>query len=110
MSKIAFGELCAISLSRLMATWIFIALLGIGLAAWIMVKHLVDGAPLDVFNLGVSLYTLFVDLIILKAAISLRNMDRAIAESILRIDRKILAKEEEQIKLIKELMIMQGAK
>lgn len=109
-SEISFGESCAVMLSKFMATWTFIALLAIGLTAVIVARHLVDGAPLDVFNLGVSLYTLFIDLIILKSAISLRNMDRAMMETMLKLDRKILVKEEEQSKLLKELMVMWAAR
>lgn len=107
---IPFGERCAILLSRFMATWIFIIILFSVLALIIVGRNLTDGEPLDVFNLGVSLYTLFVDVVILKAALSLRNMDRTMMEMMLRIDKKILAKEEEQIKMIKELMLLVRAK
>lgn len=66
----------AIFFSRFIATWKFIILLNIGIIFWIFFKHLEDGADLDVFNLFISSFTLFIDLIILKAAISLRDMDR----------------------------------
>lgn len=86
----SIGDRIAIIVSRMLATWIFIALLCVGEGSYIAMRHLYEGSVLDVHNLCVSLFTLFIDVIILRAAISLRNLDRALTEKILRSERVIL--------------------
>lgn len=90
------GDKIALWLSRFMSTWFFISILGVFLIGFVTEMGLLHGAALDVFNLIVSLYTLFVDLIILRSAISQRNMDRALGD-------RIFARESEAIKLLKQL-------
>jgi len=102
--KLPFGEQVAIYLSRFMATWIFI----LGLFIFVLwsvhfYSLLAEGKPIDIFNLCISLYTLFVDLIILKAAISLRNLDRSVSDIILKIDKRILKQENETHREIEQI-------
>ncbi len=80
----------AILISRIMSSWIFILSLGVASTTYVLYEKLFDGPKLDTFNLGVSLYTIFVELIILKATLSLRDMDRGMMDSISRKEDKIL--------------------
>lgn len=110
MEKANIGETSAIFISRFMASWGFITGLAIGLTTWIVIKDLTNEQPLEVFNLGISLFTLFLDLIILRAAISLRNLDRQMMEAMMKIDKKILAKENETLRLLNTLIDLHGVK
>lgn len=103
-TQLGLGDKVALLISRAMSTWVFICFLIVGM--WDFIRKynlLIAGQPLDIFNLGVSLYTLFVDLIILKAAISQRNMDRALSEKIDRTQENILRLEEAAITKIDRL-------
>lgn len=86
-----YSENIAILMSRFMATWKFIVILFAGIGGYIWFGGiLANEKPLDDFNLAVSLLTLFIDLIILQAAINFRDMDRKYFEKGMKLDRDIL--------------------
>lgn len=66
--KEPFGDRIAMKLSRFMGSWWYIGGLGAAIESFVLRMELLNGSPIDVFNLLVSVYTLFVDLVILKAA------------------------------------------
>lgn len=80
----------AIFISRIMASWVFIITLVFAATLYVLSEKLFDGPKLDTFNLSISLYTIFVELIILKATLSLRDMDRGMMDSISKKEDKIL--------------------
>jgi hypothetical protein len=98
--NLGWGDKVALFSSRFMSTWPFIILLSIGVYEVIHAYNLLTASnPLDIFNVLVSLYTLFVDLILLRSAISQRNMDRALAEKMDKTLMRVIQQERRMIKL-----------
>lgn len=113
IQKLRPGERWAMRISRLMGSWWFIGLLGGVMGICLIRWHLWNGNALDVFNLAVSEYTLFVDVIILKANNALNDsflmiMNKIISleETIMTLCNNIIETQEEQTRLLKENNIM----
>ncbi len=98
------GEKVSIFISRAVATWYFVAV-GSAFICWnIYVYHLLDGSPLDVFNLKISIATMVLDVIILMATLGLRDMDRRMADKILETEKRILTQLKAQDELLQSLI------
>lgn len=98
------GEKISIFISRTIATWYFVAI-GCVFVGWnVYVDNLLKGAPLDVFNLKISVYTIFIEIIILMATLGLRDMDRKMADKILETEKRILTQLKAQDVLLDSLI------
>jgi hypothetical protein len=97
ITKLPPGERYAMRISRIMGSWRFIGILGGVIGCFCIHYHLWDGSILDVFNLAISLYTLLVDIIILKA-------NNTLNDSFILILNKIISLEETIISLEKSII------
>lgn len=85
-----FSNKIAVFISRVMSSWLFIIILMICSLTYVVDEKLLNGPRLDTFNLVVSLYTIFVELIILRATLSLRDMDHNMMRNISKKEDEIL--------------------
>ena len=77
------GDRAALAISRFMSAWWFFLFLGVGTAYIIWEWHIFsEGKAADNMNIGISLYTIYVELMLLRAGQTARNIDRALAEKI----------------------------
>jgi len=90
ITKKNFSNKIAVFISRVMSSWLFIIILMICSLAYVVDEKLLNGPKLDTFNLVVSLYTIFVELIILRATLSLRDMDHNMMRNISKKEDEIL--------------------
>lgn len=102
-----YGDPIAMWLSRMMGTWVFISALAAIICLIIQFYHLLMGQALDVFNLVISLYTLFVDLIILKSNNTLNATFFRIINRIWELEQKIMGSIRDLIKLVQQVTATQ---
>jgi hypothetical protein len=115
------GDKVALFVSRSISSWLVLAIFCTTMGIYIDLSHVLAGEkPLDIFNLGISLYTIFIEIIILRATISQRNMDRALSEKIdktltfmtttderiIKLEELILSKEDIAIKKSDEILAL----
>ena len=77
------GDKVALAVSRFMSAWWFFLFLSVGTTYIIWEWQIFsEGKAADNLNIGVSLYTIFVELMLLRAGQTARNIDRALTEKI----------------------------
>ena len=122
--NLTIGDRAALRVSKITSSWPFIFLLGIGIYEIIHIYNiLADFKPGDTFNLYTSLFTLFLDIIILRGSITLDRQNKIMSETLreainmqkdqlllmmgydekmIRLEELILAKEDKIIKILEK--------